>query len=61
MSILRFSDGQSFDTDGELRVEEREDGFYVVGKGLLVPVKDKEEGELYIKKIEGGSHEKKEY
>jgi hypothetical protein len=58
---LRFSDGQTFDTDGELRVEERDDGFYVVGKGLLVPVKDKEEGELYIKEIEGRKDEKKEY
>jgi len=50
MSKLKFSDGVEFDTSGELRVEVRWDGLYVVGKGLLVPVKTMEEGEAFILK-----------
>lgn len=47
---LKFSDGMEFDTSGELRAEEREDGWYVVGKGMLIPVIDEEEANYFIEK-----------
>jgi hypothetical protein len=33
---LEFSDGVKFDTDGPLRIEKRWDGYYVVGRGMLM-------------------------
>ena len=52
MTRLRFNDGVEFDTGGELRVEERHDGAYVVGRGLLCPVDSREAGEAFIRKLE---------
>lgn len=49
--MLRFSDGMEFDTSGELRVECRSDGCYVVGQGMLVPVSDRKEGEEVIQEL----------
>ena len=40
MSILRFSDGITIDTSGELRARKLKDGWYVVGEGMLIPVRD---------------------
>ncbi len=54
MTIL-FSDGMEFDTSGDLHVEHREDGWYVVGRGLLMPVSSREEGETAIAEMEGES------
>ena len=51
MSKLKFSDGEVFDTSGELRCEERKDGWYVLGKGFLIPTKDKEDSEKMIEKL----------
>jgi hypothetical protein len=45
---IEFSDGIKFDTSGELRLEKRFDGWYVVGQGMLVPVKNKAEGEALL-------------
>jgi hypothetical protein len=42
--ILKFNDGEEFDTSGDFRVEERSDGFYVVGEGSLIPVRSFKEG-----------------
>ncbi len=42
--MLRFNDGMEFNTDGELRVTKRSDGYYVVGRGMLIPVDSREEG-----------------
>jgi len=47
-STLKFSDGMEFDTSGELRLEEKTDGWYIVGEGKLIPVKNKVEGERMI-------------
>lgn len=47
--MLRFSDGVSFNLDGELRVERRRDGYYVVGQGMLMAVDSRDEGEQFIK------------
>ena len=51
MSILRFSDGMEFDLSGELRMELREDGWYVVGGNILKAINSEEEGEAYIKQL----------
>jgi hypothetical protein len=51
MSILRFTDGESFDTSGPIRKEERYDGWYVLGDGKMIPVKDEEEADRVIKRL----------
>ena len=51
MSTLRFTDGMSFDTSGPLRLTMRSDGMYVVGRGMLVPVRDAQEGRQLIVNI----------
>ena len=48
-SIVRFNDGVEFDTSGGLRVESRHDGYYVVGKGMLIPVDSREDGEQFMR------------
>jgi len=40
-----------FDLSGELRMELREDGWYVVGGNILRAINSKEEGEAYIKQL----------
>jgi len=52
MTILKFSDGEEFDTFGELRLEHRSDGWYVLGRGMLIPVRDEEEGKQRINQLE---------
>ena len=62
MSNLRFSDGISFDTSVPLRLAMRSDGLYVIGNGMLVPVRDEREGRQLIENItktEGGRVEQK--
>ena len=49
MSILRFSDGEEFDTSVELQLILRNDGWYVIGNGLLIPVRDLDEGRKELK------------
>lgn len=41
---LKFSDGMIIHTQGPLRVVQFSDGWYVVGEGKLIPVRDEEEG-----------------
>lgn len=56
---LRFSDGMQFDVGGDPRVIHRHDGWYVVGRGMLVPVADREEGNGLVAQMknEGGSND----
>jgi hypothetical protein len=49
--MLRFTDGESFDTSGPIRKEERYDGWYVIGEGKLIPVKDSKEADELIKTL----------
>jgi len=56
MSILKFTDGEEFDLSGPFRLEERYDGWYVVGENRLIPVASEAEGILYIQ-----SHKKLKY
>jgi hypothetical protein len=51
MSTLKFTDGEVFDLSGELRAEERYDGWYVLGENKMIPVTDKDDAELTIKKL----------
>tara|TARA_R100000687_G_C6395673_1_gene139414 strand:+ start:91 stop:276 length:186 start_codon:yes stop_codon:yes gene_type:complete len=51
MSILRFSDGEEFDTSVELQLIHRKDGWYVIGEGYLLPVKDIDEGRKRLKEM----------
>jgi hypothetical protein len=41
---LRFSDGMIIHTHGPLRTIELSDGWYLVGEGKLIPIKDENEG-----------------
>ena len=41
----------SFDMSGPLRLTLRSDGMYVIGQGLLVPVRDEQEGRQLIENI----------
>jgi len=51
MSTLRFNDGISFDTSGPLRIICKRDGMYVVGEGMMVPVRDQDEGVQLIENM----------
>lgn len=51
MATLKFSDGMEFDTSGPLRKEMRSDGLYVVGNGMLIPVRDNGEAEKFLKRF----------
>ena len=44
MSKLKFSDGEEFDLSGELRTEERIDGWYVLGENKMMAVNSQSEG-----------------
>ena len=49
--MLRFNDGVNIDTSGELRTLKLSDGYYVVGKGLCIPVASNEDACQLIKKL----------
>ena len=53
--MLRFSDGINVDTSGELRAMELEDGWYVVGEGMLIPVVSYAGAVDMINKMKGGA------
>jgi hypothetical protein len=48
MSKLTFTDGESFDLSGPLRLEERADGWYVLGNNRMIPVGSQDEGMKHI-------------
>lgn len=45
---LKFSDGIEIDTSGELRKMHLHDGWYVVGKGMLMPCRDEVEADRML-------------
>jgi len=47
---LKFSDGMIIHTHGPMRIVEFSDGWYVVGEGKMIPVKDEEGGMKYTMK-----------
>ena len=50
MSKLTFTDGESFDLSGPLRLEERYDGWYVLGNNRMIPVSSQDAGRILIDK-----------
>jgi hypothetical protein len=48
MSQLKFSDGETFNLNGPLRVELRSDGYYVLGQGMMMAVDTLEQGQKVI-------------
>lgn len=50
--MIKFSDGVEFETNGKCRIENRSDGLYVVGNGMLCSVDSYEEGYALIKSIQ---------
>jgi hypothetical protein len=51
MSKLTFTDGESFDLSGPLRLEERYDGWYVLGNNKMIPVSSQDEGNKLISQL----------
>lgn len=51
MTALKFSDGVSVETGGELRVQHLSDGWYVTGRGMLLPVDSPGTGEALIARL----------
>jgi hypothetical protein len=49
--VLRFTDGVQIYTGGELRLIDEIDGFYVTGRGRLIPVRSRQEGIEIISQI----------
>ena len=54
MWIAKLTNGVEIDVSGGLRVLEIENGFYVVGQEMLIPVNSREEGREEIRKIKQG-------
>ena len=52
MTRLRFTDGVSIDTSGPYRIVHKCDGYYVVGRGMCIPVDDEREGREFIADLE---------
>ena len=49
MSKLTFTDGETFDLSGPiLRLEERYDGWYVLGNNRMIPVASQDAGRRLI-------------
>lgn len=49
---MQFTDGMEFDLEGPYRIEEKNDGFYVVGNGILDPCEDQAEAEEVLKQYQ---------
>ena len=48
---MEFSDGMKFSTSGEYRLTHRSDGWYVVGRNMLLPVASVSEGTAFISEM----------
>lgn len=49
--MLKFNDGVKINTSGELRVTWIKGDWYVVGKGMSIPVDSQREGEELIEQL----------
>ena len=52
MSTRHFSDGLRLDTSGPLRLTQQSDGLYVIGQGMLIPVRDVNEGHQILRDLQ---------
>lgn len=48
---LKYTDGIEIDTDGPFRILNFLDGWYLAGEGLLIPLKNEQEGLDYLDQI----------
>jgi len=48
---LVFSDGVEIETGGDYEIKQLKDGWYVLGKGLLIPVDSEEDGKRILREI----------
>ena len=51
LGLLTFTDGESFDLSGPLRLEERYDGWYVLGNNRMIPVSSQDAGNILITQL----------
>ena len=49
--MIRFNDGEEFNTSAPLHLTRRSDGWYVVGQNMLIPVVDVAEGHKVIREM----------
>jgi hypothetical protein len=56
--MLRFTDGVSIDTSGELRPLKLKDGWYVVGEGMCGAMDSREEAVAFIEDLKRKRKEK---
>lgn len=49
--MLRFTDGVSINTQGELRPLRLHDGWYIVGQGMCCPVDSLDEAKVMIAEV----------
>ena len=49
--MLKYNDGVEIDTSGELRLLRLADGYYVIGQGMCIPVRDRLEGWEILKEL----------
>lgn len=52
MTKFKFSDGTEYDISGSLKKVQRADGWYLVGNGQLIPVKDEATADQYKSKYD---------
>lgn len=50
--MIEFKDGESMDITGELRIERNEDGYAVLGDGILMQFENEEDAKTYLFDIE---------
>lgn len=48
---IEFDDGVSVDTGGALRAARLEDGWYVLGRGLLIPCDDARDAAAVVREL----------
>ena len=54
---MKFSDGEEFNLSGKMRIEERSDGLYVVGKNMLIPINSIKDGLSIIRRKDNPNYE----
>ena len=54
---MEFSDGMKFNLSGRMRIEERSDGLYVVGKNMLIPINSIKDGLSIIRRKDNPNYE----
>lgn len=51
MNLLKYKTAEIIDLSVDMDVVRKEDGWYIIGDGVLIKVRDKTEGETLKKKL----------